>query len=625
MHFRNMRIRRKLMVIILVTCVTALLLMSGTFFAYEYVTLRRATVRQLTTLGEITAANSTAALAFENQKDANEILAALAAERHVVAACLYDRNGRLFARYPESLPDASLPPGPGADGYRFARSYLEGFQPVTQGGNWRFGTLYLRFDTGTVVSAWLRISLEIGAAVMALVLLVAYLMSRVLQRQISQPVLALAETARAISERQDYSVRANKLGHDELGQLTDAFNQMLGQIQEQNSAIRESEARLQTIVENLAEGVAVSDLAGQLLHFNRAALAMHGFATLKECQQHLSKFAEIFELATLEGRALPLAEWPLARVLSGEDLRDLEVRIRRLGSDRNRIFSYGGTLVKNADGRPILAVVTIADITDRKRADERIHQLNAQLELRVAQRTSQLEAANKELESFSYSVSHDLRAPLRHIDGFAGLLSKNSAASLDESGRRYITTISGAAKQMGRLIDDLLAFSRAGRTELKLAPVDHDALVAEVIREGRYDRGNKPIEWLVAPLPRVDADASMLRQVWANLLENAVKYSGKCERPRIEIGSMQDPASGEHVFYVRDNGVGFDMKYADKLFGVFQRLHNLAEFEGTGIGLANVRRIVVRHGGRTWAEGTVGGGATFYFSLPLPKAGAGQA
>src|SRR5580700_284102 len=154
MHFRNMRIRRKLMVIILVTCVTALLLMSGTFFAYEYVTLRRATVRQLTTLGEITAANSTAALAFENQKDANEILAALAAERHVVAACLYDRNGRLFARYPESLPDASLPPGPGADGYRFARSYLEGFQPVTQGGNWRFGTLYLRFDTGTVVSAW---------------------------------------------------------------------------------------------------------------------------------------------------------------------------------------------------------------------------------------------------------------------------------------------------------------------------------------------------------------------------------------------------------------------------------------------------------------------------------------
>jgi light-regulated signal transduction histidine kinase (bacteriophytochrome) len=239
--------------------------------------------------------------------------------------------------------------------------------------------------------------------------------------------------------------------------------------------------------------------------------------------------------------------------------------------------------------------------------------------LKVQETNRQLESANKELEAFSYSVSHDLRAPLRHIDGFAGLLAKNAAASLDQNGRRYLTTISDAAKRMGRLIDDLLSFSRTGRSELNCSLVDQYALVAAILGESRLERGGKPVEWKIAPLARVRADASMLRQVWSNLLENAVKYSGKAEHPRVEVGTYEDAGSGEHVFFVRDNGVGFDMQYVDKLFGVFQRLHSVSEFEGTGIGLANVRRIVARHGGRTWAEGAIGKGATFYFSLPKAK------
>jgi len=247
------------------------------------------------------------------------------------------------------------------------------------------------------------------------------------------------------------------------------------------------------------------------------------------------------------------------------------------------------------------------DITERKRT-----------EADLAERTAQLEAANGELEAFAYSVSHDLRAPLRHVDGFAGLLEKHSGGALDEKGRHYVRTMREAAVNMGRLIDDLLAFSRIGRASLSVGNVASDELLAAVIRDGRYDAGGRAIVWEIAPLPPVRADGPMLRQVWANLIDNAVKYSRLSSPARIAVScSSTAGPSPEHVFCVRDNGVGFDPAYADKLFGVFQRLHSSAQFEGTGIGLANVRRIVARHGGRTWAESESGKGAAFFFSLPI--------
>jgi signal transduction histidine kinase len=272
-------------------------------------------------------------------------------------------------------------------------------------------------------------------------------------------------------------------------------------------------------------------------------------------------------------------------------------------------------------GSSIVAAVLIGitvslgfrELGRRRLAEDEIRRLNHELK----QRAGQLEVTNRELEAFSYSVSHDLRAPLRHIDGFAGLLQKKSDAALDEQGRRYLTVISNAAKQMGRLIDDLLSFSRMGRAEMHLIQADSSALVADVIREGGFDRTAPRIEWHIAPLPALRADGTMLRQVWFNLISNAVKYSAKVPQPRIEIGVREDAPATEHVFYVRDNGAGFDMQYVDKLFGVFQRLHSDSEFEGTGIGLANVRRIVTRHGGRTWAEGCVGSGSVFFFSIPV--------
>jgi PAS domain S-box-containing protein len=265
------------------------------------------------------------------------------------------------------------------------------------------------------------------------------------------------------------------------------------------------------------------------------------------------------------------------------------------------------------DGKPRQYIAIRADITERKKAEEAVHRMNAELERRVTERTAQLETANRELEAFSYSVSHDLRAPLRAVDGFSQAVIDDFGAQLPDEGRRQLQIIRYSAQRMGALIDDLLTFSRLSRQALNKRSVDTNILVRMALQELGSPWPGRRIEIRTAELPPSPGDPALLKQVWINLLANALKYTRKRDPAIIEIGCELPPTGP--VYYVRDNGTGFDMKYADKLFGVFQRLHRMEDYEGTGVGLATVQRIIHRHGGRVWAEATVGRGATFSFTL----------
>lgn len=298
-------------------------------------------------------------------------------------------------------------------------------------------------------------------------------------------------------------------------------------------------------------------------------------------------------------------------VLAGERVVDIEeerIHTRYLGE---RVLHTKKIPILDADGKPLYLLGISEDVTERRRTERQISDLNRAL----AARAGELEVTNKELESFSYSVSHDLRAPLRAIDGFSKMLEEDYDDKLDPEGKRLLRVVRENSRRMARLIDDLLAFSRLGRQHMNLVPVDMHALAYEALEEAITSAGGRSVAVVAETLPAARGDRALLRQVWVNLLSNAVKYSSIREQPRVELSAARN--GSETVYRVKDNGVGFDMKYYDKLFGVFQRLHGNDEFPGIGVGLAIVQRVVTRHGGRAWAESQLGEGATFFFSLPI--------
>jgi PAS domain S-box-containing protein len=392
--------------------------------------------------------------------------------------------------------------------------------------------------------------------------------------------------------------------------LQKSRNELEIKVHERTAELRASEQKYRELVDLSPDPIFVWDKNLNCVLANAAA------ARLRGCTEQ--------ELIGLSGADtyMPedrhLTEQRLERARSGDVVR-FERQFRRKD---NQIVPVEVSL-SIAEGDHYQSVVR--DISDRKRAEELLRRSHEELEVKVKERTAQLSRANeelqsvnKELEAFAYSVSHDLRAPVRHIAGFTELLQKRAEPVLDEKSRHHIDMILDSANRMGALVDDLLAFSRIGRAETQKTTVHLEQLVKSAVSEIAPDLQNRRIAWRIGDLPICYGDPAMLRLAFGNLLSNAVKFTRTREQGEIEIGSLNHRPD-EAVVFVKDNGVGFDMKYKDKLFGVFQRLHSQEAFEGTGIGLATVQRIVNRHGGRVWAEGTVDQGATFYVGLPIPK------
>jgi PAS domain S-box-containing protein len=733
MALRDQSIKRKTTAVIMLTSVAGLLLTTVAFTVYDLVTYRQNRVQSLSATAAIIADHSSAALALGDKKDGRNTLGSLRADRRVMAAALYDSQGRLFVGYPVLAPTGTFPPAPGNDGWRSEGGQVILVQPVMEGGA-RLGSLYLRSE---VLPLYPRLRFYGGMALLVLLAsaLVALAISTVLQRRVTRPILALAEVAKQVSERGDYTLRAPRVSEDETGLLTDAFNGMLARIEAQTEALRkdeESRSFLAAIVESSDDAIVGKDLDGRVVSWNAGAERMFGYPAAEMLGQPIIRLlspdrpeeeAHIleevrrgrtrhYETARIrkDGRPIELSltvspissargdiigissiarditEGKLAERLiqesrarlsgiigsamdaiisvdtgqritifneaaeqmfrcpAGEALgqpldRFIPARFRQAHRRHVEEFGRTGTTSRamtslqplaglRADGEefPIEAsishievggqqiyTVILRDITERKRAEEQILRLNAELEQRVRERTAELTEANKELESFTYSVAHDLRAPLRHIDAFSKLLHEDFEAVLPLEAKHYLKNIRDSTRKMSLLVDDLLNLARVGRQELRRHPTPLGRLVEEVLADLTPETAGRKLEWHIEPLPAVDCDPGLMKVVFVNLLSNAVKYT----RPRpvavIEVGCRK--ANGDPALFVRDNGVGFNMKYADKLFGVFQRFHRAEDFEGTGVGLATVDRIVRKHGGHIWAEAVVNQGATFYFTV----------
>jgi PAS domain S-box-containing protein len=594
MKLQNTPIKRKLMVILMITSGVVLLLTCGAFFGYELLTFKDRTFQSLATLGEVIASNSTASLAFDNDADATEVLSALKARPQIVAAALYDRNGKLFARYPATLPLDSLRVSPDGDGFRDEHSQLIGYLPVVQGDNNRLGTLYLAstkqatYDRLTQY-AWL------AAAVMVVSLAVAYLLSAMLQGHISRPLLAMAETAHAVSKRGDYSVRATKAGEDELGLLTDAFNQMLDQIETQNRTIRENQERLHLALKASGVGTWNLDIADNRITLDEFANPLFGYPA----GEYTAAFDLFLKMIHRGDRAR--VEQEMRDVSGAGGGYDSSFRVIWPDGAMHNL-SARGKVIPGADGTLARMTGVFWDITERKLAEARLNRLLVELE-----------RSNKELELFAYVASHDLQEPLRMVSSYTQLLERRYSDKLDDDAREFIGYAVDGANRMQRLINDLLEFSRVSSRGKPLARTD----VAEVLNNVRVNLSVAIEESgaLVTNdlLPVVPADAGQLGQLLQNLVGNGIKFRNGGS-PQVHVRAEEKDQHWE--FSVRDNGIGIEQQYFDRIFVIFQRLHTKGDYPGTGIGLALCRRIVERHGGKIWVESKPDAGSTFFFTIP---------
>ena len=619
-------IKRKLLRVIMLTCEAVLLITCAAFFIYEFITYKEITRTELVTLGKITAANSSTSFAFGDKKNADKILGTLNIQKHLVAACLYNKDGNIFAAYPKNISHTYFP-ATVQKGYVFRNNYLEGFEPVIEGNN-RLGTLYVKSDMKAVYNRFSLYGIVAGVFII-LSFFFAYLLSRRLQRSISMPILELAEIAGNISEKKDYSVRAEKRNNDEIGALTDAFNQMLNQIETQN-------AKINALNANLEEKVALrtSELSGanHILKQQNELIE----TIIDSSIDLIAVFNRDLEYVILNNQANNIYQvnredligkniydvfpklkgslWAesLQKAFEGHSIHQQEYK--SLVSDRQ--FENFFIPLKDKDGITDRVMVIGHDITSIMQANEKLKEVNADLE-----------KSNRDLEQFAYVASHDLQEPLRKIQTFSELSEKNLQYPVIL--KRYLQKINLSAKRMAELITAVLNYSRLSKGDSEFTQVDLNTILDNIKTDLELLIEEKNAVITNNRLPVIKGIPLQMNQLFLNLISNSLKFSK--DPPVINVSAeimdyqqlkktVNLEKEGEYaVLCFSDNGIGFEQEYAEQIFSIFQRLHLGGGYTGTGIGLALCKKIVENHDGIIIAESEKEKGSKFFVYLPLKQ------
>lgn len=642
----NIRIKNKIILIIVIIGTVSSLTGNLISYFYELKQSRERLISDTQMHARLISEYCCLPLEFNYPEEADKVLQKLSVMTSISDGILYTSNDSVFAEYHSDKDQKiKMPDKLNNSDYYLDNNYLHVKNPVysKQG---LVGYVYLcsEIDMQSIMLKQLSLSILLTLFMISIIWILAFYF----QRSISEPLIRLTTQMQEIAYSNNYVEATSYNASDEIGELYKGFNFMIDRIkirerekQEVLDELKLSEKQYQNLYENApvmyisvdvttAKIIMCNDTLCQTLGYTKDELIgkevfeFYHPESRDKINMAFNRFKtsgsvvnQEFKVITKDGKILDISlDSTAARdeheniIFSRSVWRDITLQKQAKEAEKAALEETRQLL--EFANRSRLAMLSVVE--DQKLAKEEIQKLNSTLEQRVSERTAQLEAVNKELEAFSYSVSHDLRAPLRHISGFSDLLSMEMKDQHSEKGLHYLNTIKSSAKQMGVLIDDLLSFSRAGRSEVNKTIFDMNKAVKEAITKQELAMSERKITWNLADLPEVFGDYNLLHLAWINLIDNAAKYSRRREEALISINYSE--LKNEYVFSISDNGVGFEMQYADKLFGVFQRLHPYSEFEGTGIGLANVRRIILKHGGRIWAEAKLNEGATFYFSIP---------
>jgi PAS domain S-box-containing protein len=593
---RQTSIQKRVRAVILLASVVVLFVTAAAFVIYEAISFRTRLVRNLSTLAGVIADNSAAPLAFDNKAIAEEILAALRAEPDIEAAILFDSEGDIFATYPKALPAFLLPRTLDPKGHQFRDGGLVLYEPVLQEDK-PIGTLYLRTSFRGLYEQFWRYGLIVLIVLLG-AFAVAFMLSTLLQKRISEPILALTQAAETIRQRGDYSVRAPKLTDDELGSLTDAFNRMLSETQENHTRLAE-QAHL---LDLSTDAIIVRDLQGVIQFWNLGAEELYGWTRLEALgkQKHQLLKTEFSE--------------PLEQIMDGlqRDGRWAGELVQRR-RDGTRIHVSTRWVLDRETRTLARVLITDNDITLRKQAEELMRSEAKRLDRLVERRTATLRETIGELEAFSYSISHDMRAPLRAMQGYAKALLADYKERLDPEATHYLDRIFRSSNRLDSLIQDVLAYSRVTKGDILLHPVDLESLIDDIFSSHPEFQAPQALIAVEKPLHRVLGHEAYLTQCITNLLGNAIKFVPAGVVPMVLVRSER--LDGKVRLWFEDNGIGIDPSHHERIFQIFGQVYPEKKYGGTGIGLAIVRKAVQRMNGEAGVESGLDKGSRFWLIL----------